>query len=187
MRAIFKSIRALFSTGETVVHWNQKVGKAGLVSSVLLLLLVPLNVWIGLGGGEPRSKFYLYPFLQEVAGISTGQPVWATLGVWSAQDTALVIFSLIWLGWGWMMANNDGLISLKDLMKVTGNFKREEKRALRIGMKVTTAGGLMGTIEHISPEKVRVRTGAVSVYVDKSELEEQVSDSDDAPSTYLDN
>lgn|GEM_PF-3766437 len=141
-----------------------------------MLLLIPVNIWFGLGGGDPRSKFYLYPFLQEMVGISSGQPVWSALGVWSAQDSALVLFSIIWIGWGWMLVKHDRLISLKDLLKLTGEIKRDEETNLRMGMKVTTADGLMGVIEYISPEKVRVRTGAVSVYIDKAELEAQVSE-----------
>ena len=46
-------------------------------------------------------------------------------------------------------------------------------------MEVKTPGGLTGVIEHINPERVRVRSGQVSVHLDKEELEASIKENDD--------
>ena len=73
-------------------------------------------------------------------------------------------------------------MSLDDLLKLTGGkheIKGGQTRTLRIGMEVKTPAGLTGVIEHITPDRVRVRSGSVSVHFDKEELEASIKEKGD--------
>ncbi len=114
-----------------------------------LILLTVLNVYYGLGAGTPRSKFYLIPFLKDLSGNPIRQTTWGELGIWSAQDSLLVLLSLLGMICGTMFARRGGLMSLNDLLKLTGgkhSIKGGQTRTLRIGMEVKTPGGLTGVI-----------------------------------------
>ena len=168
--------------GKSLSRWKRQVGRAGLFGGPLLILLTVLNVSHGLGAGTPRTKFYLLPFLKDLSGNPIRQPTWDELGIWSTQDSLLVLISLLGIICGTMFARRGGLMSLNDLLKLTGgkhSIKGGQTRTLRIGMEVKTPGGLTGVIEHINPERVRVRSGQVSVHLDKEELEASIKEKDD--------
>lgn len=164
-------------------RWKRQAGKVGMYGGPPLILLTVLNVYYGLGAGTPRTKFYLIPFLKGLQGEPIRQIVWGEVGIWSTQDIVVVLISLLGMIFGMMFARSGGLMSLDDLLKVTGAKKSDIKggqtRTLRIGMEVKTPGGLTGVIEHINPERVRVRSGQVSVHLDKEELEASIKEKDD--------
>ena len=168
--------------GKSLSRWKRQAGKVGMYGGPPLILLTVLNVYYGLGAGTPRSKFYLIPFLKDLSGNPIRQTTWGELGIWSAQDSLLVVLSLLGMICGTMFARRGGLMSLNDLLKLTpgmGSIKGGQTRTLRIGMEVKTPGGLTGVIEHINPERVRVRSGQVSVHLDKEELEASIKEKDD--------
>lgn len=164
-------------------RWKRQAGKVGMYGGPPLILLTVLNVYYGLGAGTPRTKFYLIPFLKNLQGEPIRHIVWGEVGIWSAQDSVVVLISLLGMICGMMFARSGGLMSLDDLLKVAGAKKSDIKggqtRTLRIGMEVKTPGGLTGVIEHINPERVRVRSGQVSVHLDKDELEASLKEKDD--------
>ena len=168
--------------GKSLSRWKRQAGKVGMYGGPPLILLTVLNVYYGLGAGTPRSKFYLLPFLKDLGGNSIRQTPWGDVGIWSTQDSLLVLISLLGIICGTMFARRGGLMSLNDLLKLTGgkhSIKGGQTRTLRIGMEVKTPGGLTGVIEHINPERVRVRSGQVSVHLDKEELEASIKEKDD--------
>jgi hypothetical protein len=167
--------------GKSLSRWKRQAGKVGMYGGPPLILLTVLNVYYGLGAGTPRSKFYLLPFLKDLSGDSIRQTTWGDVGIWSTQDSLLVLISLLGIICGTMFARRGGLMSLNDLLKLTpgkGSIKGGQTRTLRIGMEVKTPGGLTGVIEHINPERVRVRSGQVSVHLDKEELEASIKEKD---------
>jgi hypothetical protein len=167
--------------GKSLSRWKRQAGKVGMYGGPPLILLTVLNVYYGLGAGTPRSKFYLLPFLKDLSGDSIRQTTWGDVGIWSTQDSLLVLIALLGIICGTMFARRGGLMSLNDLLKLTpgkGSIKGGQTRTLRIGMEVKTPGGLTGVIEHINPERVRVRSGQVSVHLDKEELEASIKEKD---------
>jgi len=168
--------------GKSLSRWKRQVGRAGLFGGPLLILLTVLNVSHGLGAGTPRTKFYLLPFLKDLSGNPLGRAIWDDVGIWSAQDNLIVLLSLLATVCGLMLVQRGRLMSLDELLKLTGgkrDIKGGQTRTLRIGMEVKTPGGLTGVIEHINPERVRVRSGQVSVHLDKEELEASIKENDD--------
>ena len=168
--------------GEVLSRSKRSLGKAGMYGGPLLILLTVLNVYYGLGAGAPRTKFYLIPFLKNLQGEPIRHIVWGKVGIWSAQDSIIVLISLLAMVFGTMFARRGSLMSLDELLKLTGTKRSIEggqTRTLRIGMEVKVPGGLTGVIEHINPERVRVRTGSVSVHLDKEELEANIKEKGD--------
>ena len=168
--------------GDVLSRSKRSLGKAGMYGGPPLILLTVLNVYYGLGAGTPRTKFYLIPFLKNLQGQPIRHIVWGEVGIWSAQDSIIVLISLLAMVFGTMFARRGSLMSLDELLKLTGTKRSIEggqTRTLRIGMEVKVPGGLTGVIEHINPERVRVRTGSVSVHLDKEELEASIKEKGD--------
>ena len=169
--------------GKSLSRWKRQAGRVALFGGPLLILLTVLNVYHGLGAGTPRTKFYLLPFLKDLSGNPLGRNIWDDdVGIWSAQDNLIVLLSLLATVCGLMLVQRGRLMSLDELLKLTGrerDIKGGQTRTLRIGMEVKTPGGLTGVIEHINPERVRVRSGQVSVHLDKEELEASIKEKDD--------
>jgi hypothetical protein len=154
-----------------------------MVSGLILLVIAPINAFYGLSSATPRSKFYLNPWIQTRLGSPVGQPVWGPTGAWTAQDTAFVLLALLWLAGGVLATRRPARIKLERLLKIVSRSEsvqvRERGTIIRRGLKVTLPDGITGTIEHITPDSVSVRTGDSRISVDTAELEGHLADQKD--------
>jgi len=149
---------------------HPKAAFFGLWVGASFLLFTLLNVHFAPWPGHFGQKFYGLPFLFDLFGGDSSQPIWGTKHVYSMQDWALLVASIAGFATAWWGHRFRPQMSVPDAMDESS--MREEIESLSISVAsgeasvnpntASIVAGIVGQMSAQSDEEVSGAIGALS-------------------------